>query len=442
MTARARSTMPARRFAAALFVLAAVVALAARTATAADIIPCPDDARACLLRTYYVAAEEVEWDYAPTGTNIFSNTPIDDDDGSSVYTKQDTGRIGRKYKKAIYNQYTDASFKTQVPRDPGMGLLGPVLRAEVGNVLKIVFINKASMPFSMHPHGVSYDKDNEGANGGAEPGAGAEVAPGGNFTYIWQVPERAGPMSKEPGSVQLWGYHSHANEGDIYAGLVGALAVYTPGSLNSTHQPKLGTDAYPIDKEVFQMYLVLDENKSAYLADNVAKYAGNTTFTKDEQAQLAAAAKANPAINVTSAPPTEDFNESNKMHSINGLFWGNLPGLNFTVGERVRWFLLGFGTEVDIHTVHWHGMTLTSEGQRRDVIDLLPASFRVADMVPDTEGNWLLHCHVGDHFMAGMIAFMNIVEKGAEDAKSAAGRVVAGAASLVAASVAVLAAWL
>ncbi|KNE64609.1 hypothetical protein AMAG_19253 [Allomyces macrogynus ATCC 38327] len=247
MSARARSTFPARRLAAALCLLAAVVALAARTATAADVIPCPDDARACLLRTYYVAAKE------------------------------------------------------------------------------------------------------------------------------------------------------HA-------------------------QPNLGIDAYPIDKEVFQMYLVLVENKSAYLAENVAKPTRPSTSR------------------VLRRP--RDFNESNKMHSINGLFWGNLPGLNFTVGERVRWFLLGFGTEVDIHTVHWHGMTLTSEGQRRDVIDLLPASFRVADMVPDTEGNWLLHCHVGDHFMAGMIAFMNIVEKGAEGAKSAAGRAVVEVASVVtAAAAAMLAAW-
>ena len=24
-------------------------------------------------------------------------------------------------------------------------------------------------------------------------------------------------------------------------------------------------------------------------------------------------------------------------------------------GERVRWYVMGMGTEVDLHTPHWHG---------------------------------------------------------------------------------------
>lgn len=33
-------------------------------------------------------------------------------------------------------------------------LLGPIIRAEVGEVLHITFLNKASRPYSIKPHGV------------------------------------------------------------------------------------------------------------------------------------------------------------------------------------------------------------------------------------------------------------------------------------------------
>lgn len=73
------------------------------------------------------------------------------------------------------------------------------------------------------------------------------------------------------------------------------------------------------------------------------------------------------------------------------------------VGERVRWYIVALGTEVDLHTAHWHGETVTNEtGMHTDVVELMPASMRVVDMVPDNPGTWLSHCHVADHMMAGM----------------------------------------
>ena len=40
----------------------------------------------------------------------------------------------------------------------------------------------------------------------------------------------------------------------------------------------------------------------------------------------------------------------------------NLPGLDMKVGERVRWYVIGMGTEVNLHTPHWHGQTLCRAG--------------------------------------------------------------------------------
>src|SRR4051812_36647763 len=84
------------------------------------------------VRTYYVAAEEVEWDYAPLGKDMITGKPFE---GAAVaYTQPGPNHIGRIYLKAIYREYTDATFSTLKPRAPQdeyMGLLGPPLRAEV-----------------------------------------------------------------------------------------------------------------------------------------------------------------------------------------------------------------------------------------------------------------------------------------------------------------------
>jgi hephaestin len=85
-------------------------------------------------------------------------------------------------------------------------------------------------------------------------------------------------------------------------------------------------------------------------------------------------------------PDDEKFHESNLMHSINGYVFGNLPGLTMTVGERVRWYAVGIGTEVDLHTPHWHGETLVTNGMRMDMVELLPMSMKTLDMVPDDPG--------------------------------------------------------
>ena len=65
---------------------------------------------------------------------------------------------------------------------------------------------------------------------------------------------------------------------------------------------------------------------------------------------------------------------------------------------------MGMGTEVDLHTPHWHGNTVLAAGMRTDVLSLLPATMAVADMTPDDPGTWLYHCHVADHISAGMLA--------------------------------------
>jgi manganese oxidase len=119
-------------------------------------------------------------------------------DYAKMYTERGPHRIGSTYRKAIYREYTDETFTTLKPRPAEWehaGLLGPVLRAEVGDTIKVVFKNNATHPFTMHPHGVFYAKDSEGVgyNDGASTPHKNGVPSGKTHTYIWEVPERAGP---------------------------------------------------------------------------------------------------------------------------------------------------------------------------------------------------------------------------------------------------------
>ena len=151
-----------------------------------------------------------------------------------------------------------------------MGLLGPILRAEVGDTIKVVFKNNASRPYSVHPHGVFYEKASEGSmyadNVPDEQKTGDMVPPGATFTYEWEVPERAGPGPEDPSSI-VWVYHSHVNEyKDVASGLVGAIVVTRRGQANSDGTPK------DVDREIVALFTAFNENQSWYVQENVAAH--------------------------------------------------------------------------------------------------------------------------------------------------------------------------
>lgn len=335
-------------------------------------------------RTYYIAADEVEWNYAPTGTNQITGQPFGETE--NVFVQNGKDRIGSTYTKALYREYTDDSFTTLKERPEQwkhIGSLGPVIRAEVGDTIKVVFKNNAGFPFSMHPHGVFYEKSSEGAgyNDGNSDKHDDAVQPGEMHTYIWHVPARAGPGPDDPSSV-AWMYHSHVDEpGDTNAGLVGPIIITRQGQAKADGSPK------DVDREFVTLFTVSDENRSPYLDYNIQKYPRNPATVK---------------------PDDDGFIESNLMHSINGYVYGNLPGLDMYQGERVRWYTMALGTEVDLHSPHWHGQTLLMDGMRTDTVELMPMSMKVLDMNPDNPGTWLFHCSVNDHIDAGMQALFRV----------------------------------
>jgi FtsP/CotA-like multicopper oxidase with cupredoxin domain len=116
-------------------------------------IALPTLAEAGQLRTYYIAAEEVEWDYAPAGRDLMMGQEFSDD--QKVFVEPGPNRIGHIYHKMRYFGYADADFNEELPpADPSLGILGPAIRAEVGDRIDVVFKNATTIPVSLHAHGV------------------------------------------------------------------------------------------------------------------------------------------------------------------------------------------------------------------------------------------------------------------------------------------------
>ncbi len=351
-------------------------------------------------RTYYVAADEVDWDYAPSGIDQAMGHPFDG--LAKAFMEHGPHRIGRVYHKAIYREYTDGTFTTLKPRPPEWehaGILGPILRAEVGDTIKVVFKNNGSHPFSMHPHGVFYQKNSEGSayddGSSLADKVGGGVPPGQTHTYTWEVPERAGPGPNDPSSL-VWLYHSHVSEMlDVNAGLIGAIIVTRRGMAGADAKPK------DVDREFVSLFMLFDENQSWYIDYNIEHHTDDPKGTMKKSKYDLVPVGPDGRFNLVNPV---GFAGVNFRSTINGLQYGNMPMMTMKKGERVRWYLITIGFGFNFHTPHWHGNVVMQDGKRTDVIALSPAQMVTVDMVPDDPGIWLYHCHVSDHMEAGMMA--------------------------------------
>ena len=296
-------------------------------------------------RQYYIAAEEVTWNYAPSGHDLLTAKPIPRPWVTNL-----------EWPKTRYIEYTDDTFTIKKPQPEWLGILGPIIRAEVGDEVVVHFMNKTQAPRNMHPHGLRYDKNSEGSFY-LPFGKGDRVAPGMKYVYHWFANEMSGPAAGQPSSI-VWWYHGHVDPGiEVNAGLIGPIIVTAKGQANPDGAPK------DVDREFVTSFQIFDQK---------------------------------------GGKPDGLF------YTINGFIFGNLPGLAMKQGEKVRWHLLAMGNEIDLHTPHWHGETVTYEGRHTDVVELLPASMKTVDMIADNPGSWMFHCHVEDHMEAGMMAIYTI----------------------------------
>ncbi|HET6448006.1 MAG TPA: multicopper oxidase domain-containing protein [Conexibacter sp.] len=200
--------MRARRSAGALAVAGALAlcALAAPSPAAAQTLD------------YWVAAVPTSWSIVPNGHDAIMGTTIPIAD--SVLPTVVYRRFTPHWRRPMANAARSSSDGLLIP--------GPLIRARVGDRLRIHFKNMDTLrhdPHSMHFHGVHYRPSSDGAYVPGVSGGDAEVRFGGAWTYRLTAGED---------SVGVWPYHDHSPSmmDSIAGGMFGML------SIRGRHEPE------------------------------------------------------------------------------------------------------------------------------------------------------------------------------------------------------------
>lgn len=181
------------------------VAAAERRATARQLplAPAPSPPAAGVRREYWITAEAVKWNIVPT--------------------KRDEMMDRRITEKARFTAWCYREYEKDFARPKGPAAMpGPLLEAETGDTLVVNFRNTLTVPVTMHPHGVLYTPQMDGAYKGRFTDPGGFVKPGKTFQYSWDC--RAGTEG-------VWPYHDHGplDPAPLYKGLFGAINIRKRG---------------------------------------------------------------------------------------------------------------------------------------------------------------------------------------------------------------------
>jgi len=360
-------------------------------------------------RPYFVQAEETLWDYAPEGGNLCgSEVPQPFNDDEALFVEQiPFETIGSVYTKAVYRRYADNTFDRRFPVPAEHGLLGPVIAAEVGDIIEISFKN--ALDFEVN---LKFDAGFVPMQGSADVNAG--VAPEEVVKYILAVPEIAGPGASDLNTV-TYGYTSSV---DLvyhpYSGLIGIALVGAPGAFAGLDAAAMPSEPVPAgaDKMLPLLLGVMNEGDSLYLEKNAAD-AGVELAVEEggrrRSLQAEAEAEAEAEAGALGSP---DFEENNLMHGINGYMFCNMPEVHVETGKVIRIASLGMGSEVDLHSVVFSGQSLlgTPQGEspRGAIEPLMPSSAISANLKATQPGRWLFACTVHDHDEAGMKAVLSV----------------------------------
>jgi FtsP/CotA-like multicopper oxidase with cupredoxin domain len=312
----------------------------------------------------------------------------------------------------------------------------PTLAVELGDTIEITLHNDTFESMGLHPHGVHYDKDNEGVE--------RVAAPGESVTYTWQATEGVGTFM----------YHSHQMDASMYeyqaeAGILGALVVLDPrertpdnmvtyllmaayepwtevASGNSTEPvaeqdpsgtqsnaartvtgvtPKsgggpdaalgpIGEDAAACTQGAGIVVVADDEDAELDLPDATGLGAGSHTGTDTSDT-------ASHHGGTTGTLGTH--NHTMVVQSVSGAGWLHTDTRESAIsqaplGESLRVNVISFGT--DFHTFHLHGYTWKDPGtgMTTDSVTVGPGTaygFELDEL--DNPGSWNVHCHVESH---------------------------------------------
>ena len=192
-------------------------------------------------REYWIQAEPVKWNIVPKGRDAMMDRKV-------------KGKT--KFVPYAYRPYS-AGFAA--PLGPAT-VPGPLIEAETGDAIVVNFRNKIDAPVTIHPHGVFYTQDMDGAYKGRHTDPGGFVQKKRTFQYVWEARE---------GTEGTWLYDDHGpmDPLPVFKGLFGPLIIRRAGAPRPTREFNLAMHAFA------PAATGLDQNFSCI---NGRAYAGNT----------------------------------------------------------------------------------------------------------------------------------------------------------------------
>ncbi|KAL2004240.1 hypothetical protein VTN02DRAFT_4755 [Thermoascus thermophilus] len=358
------------------------------------------------VRRYYVAAEVVTWDYAPTGWDNWLGVPMSESFRAQTwgYIASNTS-IGTRYDKALYRGYTDATFEEQTEQPDWLGFQGPIIRAEVGDMIEIMFVNKMENFFSsLHNMGLFYTKDSEGSvyyNGTSSVVLGSAVPPGECFVYKWLVPTSIAP--NDGLDSRLFSYHPYVSMyQDQDAGMYGPVIIYNQGTMERVMSQNREFILLFSDNQESNSFLAL-QNVRKYLP-GMASQVANLSYEYPELIQGIGNYSLwypqfinTPKTNVTTQMAANFF-------PLNGYIYANNPPFEMCLNDNVIWYLYDMG--FDTHVFHMHGDNVydPASNMTTATVTLNPGQMTTVLMTAFNPGWWQLICHFTTHLSKGMEA--------------------------------------
>ncbi len=313
---------------------------------------------------------------------------------------------GTTYQAIGYRAYT-ANWGEPLPADlgpkgigPNSGIPGPILRAEVGDEIRVHFRNNDShyqWPHSVHPHGVRYAPDSDGGwMDDAPDRPGTAVPYQGTYTYTWLC---------VPGSVGSWPYHDHAAPQSIPRTADGSAGTGSSGGGTGSSGGTGGTSGSgsggPGD----------GSGSDATSAGHGPGGTGMKVMEIGAQlgmfGMLAVTDAGTPEVDQEFVLFFHDVSAGvvpSLQHELalcnGGAFVDNAPTFTARAGDRVRWRVATLGD--DFHVFHVHGHRWRTADGWTDSQLLGPSTTLTIEYLEDNPGDWIYHCHVAMHMMHGM----------------------------------------
>jgi hephaestin len=118
-------------------------------------------------RHYCIMSNEIYWNYAPNSTaNHMDLTNMFEHNAESILTQSELS-MGSTFLKAVYQEYEYdtttklcdwTTLKTVTTSPKSNGILGPTIRAVVGDKIYVHYFNGCTRPYSIEPHGLYHSQ--------------------------------------------------------------------------------------------------------------------------------------------------------------------------------------------------------------------------------------------------------------------------------------------